>query len=271
MRFEPRAPREGINVSATHPLREAALLVAGVSAIFAALILVVGWSVEWAVRWIPPELEARTFGDWAHHLSSPEHEAERLAVEALARRLAMHWPGAPYEFQVTVSDEPEVNAMALPGGTILVTKGLLRESQSENELAFVVGHELGHFRNRDQLRRLGRGILYELTASALFGFNATAPEVTGFLGQMADRGFDREQERAADRFGLELVQAEYGHVAGAGRFFERLVSRTSGLGDLAAYVSTHPASSDRLEDLRDYAAERGWRREGVLQPWTRSD
>lgn len=267
MEFKPRAPREGINVSSTHPLREAALLVGGVSAIFAALILVIGWSVDLAVRWIPPELEVHTFGDWAYDLGNPEHESERLAVEGLARRLAAHWPGAPYEFHVFVTDHLEANAAALPGGTILVTTGLLRELQSENELAFVLSHELGHFHSRDHLRGLGRGILYQLTASALFGFRVTAPDVTTFLGNMTARGFDRGQERAADRFGLKLVQVEYGHVAGAGRFFERLASRASELDELTAYASTHPASSDRLEDLDDYAAEQGWKRAGELDPW----
>jgi Zn-dependent protease with chaperone function len=271
MKFKPRAPREGINVSSTHPLREAALLVGGISAIFAALILVIGWSVDLAVRWIPPELEVHTFGGWAYDLGNPEHEPERLAVEGLTRRLSAHWPDAPYAFQVIVTDHSEANAAALPGGTILVTRGLLLELQSENELAFVLGHELGHFHSRDHLRGLGRVILYQLTASALFGFHVTAPDVTAFLGSMTARGFDRSQERAADRFGLNLVQAEYGHVAGSGRFFERLASHASELDELAAYVSTHPASSDRLEDLDDYAAEQGWERDGELDPWKRSN
>lgn len=271
MKFKPRAPREGINVSSTHPLREAALLIGGVSAIFATLILVIGWSVDLAVRWIPPELEVHTFGDWAYGLGDPEHEPERLAAEVLAQRLAAHWPEAPYAFQVIVTDHPEANAAALPGGTILVTTGLLRGLQSENELAFVLGHELGHFHGRDHLRGLGRGILYQLTASALFGFSVTAPDVTAFLGNMTARGFDRGQERAADRFGLTLVQARYGHVAGAGGFFERLASGASELDELAAYASTHPASSDRLEDLDDYAAQQGWKRDGELDPWQRSN
>ena len=271
MEFKPRAPREGINVSSTHPLREAAILVVGVSSIFAALILVLGWSVNLAVRWIPPELEVRTFGGWAYDLGNAEDEPMRLAVEGVARRLAAHWPDAPYEFHVIVTDHADANAAALPGGTLLVTSRLLQEVQSENELAFVLGHELGHFHSRDHLRGLGRGVLYQLTAAALFGFGVAIPDVTTFLGDMAARSFDRGQERAADHFGLKLVQAEYGHVAGAGRFFERLASGTGEFDEVAAYVSTHPASSDRLEELDDYATEQGWPPEGELHPWTKGD
>ena len=109
--------------------------------------------------------------------------------------------------------------MALPGGLIVVTQGLLDQVESENELAFVLGHELGHFRNRDHLRALGRGVVI-----SLFFAVVTGNDVAGLGIKATDltlRGFSREQETRADEFGLAIVHAEYGHVNQASRLFER--------------------------------------------------
>ncbi len=185
--------------------------------------------------------------------------------------MAQAWPAAPYAFDVGVIEEPDPNALALPGGRILVTRGLLLNARSENELAFVLGHELGHFRNRDHLRSLGRGLVTGLLTSALgaaTGLGGSNP--LGLAQGFAERGFGRSQERDADAFALGLVYALYGHVAGADDFFERLTADSSrrGVGRLGRWLSTHPLSQDRIASLQRLAQERGWRAEGKLTPWS---
>jgi Zn-dependent protease with chaperone function len=69
------------------------------------------------------------------------------------------------QYKIHIIPDPRINAMALPGGNIVVFSALIKETGSENELAFVLAHELGHFANRDHLRGLGRRLLL-LTASA---------------------------------------------------------------------------------------------------------
>jgi predicted Zn-dependent protease len=155
------------------------------------------------------------------------------------------------------------NAMALPGGLILVTDGLLDRVGSENELAFVLGHELGHFHNRDHLRRLGRGMVYGLLMAALTGGDPSLDPAT-FAGDLANRGFDREHERQADHFGLSLLQAEYGHVDGSWNFFESLLAEESDK-ILIIYLSTHPANATRIQELKIFAKEKGWPLEGELR------
>ncbi|TMA32368.1 MAG: heavy metal-binding domain-containing protein [Deltaproteobacteria bacterium] len=148
MEFDGRLPREGINTSPEHPLREFALLVAGLLGAVAACIAIAALAIDRLVPLVPPALEARWFGGWLAPGKSSDPRAAQ--VQALLDRIASHWDDRPYPFRADVLDEPDPNALALPGGTILVTSGLLAQVASENELALVLGHELGHYRARDQ-------------------------------------------------------------------------------------------------------------------------
>jgi len=189
-------------------------------------------------------------------------------VRELVARLARHWPENPYAFHVAIHEESTPNALAFPGGLVVVTSGLLEQVESENELAFVLGHELGHFRNRDHLRGLGRGLAFALVMAAVGASGAgSAAELATVAAQLAERGFDREQERSADDFGLALVASEYGHVAGAVDFFERLPGTPGEVGEqIASYLSTHPVNRERVDALLRAAGEEGWATSGELRP-----
>jgi predicted Zn-dependent protease len=210
------------------------------------------WEAALSPRFLVPEGDA-----------SLERQRE---LEALLGRVAAHWPDNPYELRLVVVHDEELNAVALPGGTVVVTSGLVGEAATENELAFVLGHELGHFRYRDHLRGLGRGVVIDLMTSAVLGDGSL--ELVAIAERFALRTYDRRQERAADAFGLELVHAEYGHVYGATDFFKRLPAAGGVLGRTTeAYLSTHPVSSSRVEELARLARERGWPTDGEPTPW----
>ncbi|MCA9771470.1 MAG: M48 family metallopeptidase, partial [Myxococcales bacterium] len=155
MEARPRLPDETVNVSPRPMGVEALWLVGGIGAVVLALGGVLIGLLEWGVPRLPPNFEARLFGR-AVGCSPSEPSATEERLSALTNRLASHWEGNPYTFRVSVIDAPEPNAMAMPGGRILVTQGLLDRVESENELASVLGHELGHFHGRDHLRGLGR-------------------------------------------------------------------------------------------------------------------
>ena len=159
MRFVAKQAKEGINVSDTHPLVEASTLIIGLTAIFIVIALSLIFMVEVALYFVSAEDEADLFGDWLpEDIVTVAPDDERLhETQLLVDRLVEHWPATPYQFRVEIDDSEIANAMALPGGLIIITQGLLDQVESENELAFVLGHELGHFKNRDHLRALGRG------------------------------------------------------------------------------------------------------------------
>ena len=266
MRFVPKQPKDGINVSDTHPLIEASTLLVGLVAIFTVIAVALVFLVEIALYFVSAEDEATLFRDWLpEDLTTVAPDDERLhRTQLLVDRLAAHWPDAPYRFRVEIDDSEVSNAMALPGGLIIVTEGLLDQVESENELAFVLGHELGHFRNRDHLRALGRGIVLSLVFAAV-----TSNDVAGIGIKAADitlRGFSRGQESSADEFGLELVNSEYGHVNQAWRLFERWDIDDHKVSGLVVYLSTHPATADRISAMQAHASASGWLDYGDVTP-----
>lgn len=268
MRFVPKKADDSINVSKEHPLVEAGTLVIGLTLIFAAIAAVLILIVDLVLLFVSPEKEAVMFADWLPDgIVAVEEEDKRVVeLQALTERLARHWEDSPYEFRVEISADDDLNAMALPGGLIIVTSGLLDRVESENELAFVLGHEIGHFRNRDHIRALGRGIVLSIFFAAISGGDSVA-NLSMTISDLTLRGFSRGQEADADRFGLELVYEEYGHVAESWRFFERIGKKDSALIDIAAYLSTHPSPEDRVERMIELAESNGWPVTGpVVEP-----
>ena len=266
MRFVPKAPREGINVSPTHPLADAGILILGVGLVIFFLTLLLVFFVEIAVKVISPKAEVALFENWQPELWVAEDTVDHRQAElqALLDRLRQHAPESGYDFRLSVSSSAQANAMALPGGRIVVTQGLLDQVESENELALVLGHELGHFHNRDHLRGLGRGVLLSVLLAFL-----TGGDVAGIGSSVADltvRSFGREQETDADEFGLHLVHKVYGHTAQASRLFERWDEQRAADDAVTPYLSTHPSPSHRIDDMHAYAETQGWRTHGPITP-----
>lgn len=264
MRFVAKQPREGINVSDTHPLVEASALIVGLTAIFLIIALALIFLIEVALYFVPAEREVEIFADWLPDdlITVAPDDARLTETRLLVDRLTAHWEDTPYKFRIEIDDSEIANAMALPGGLIIVTQGLLDQVESENELAFVLGHELGHFKNRDHIRALGRMIVLSVFFAAITGNDV------GGLGikvtDLALRGFGRKQESKADEFGLRLVNAEYGHVNEASRLFERWDTGDDLLGEFVSYLSTHPNPGDRVEELRKLAERETWRSDGEV-------
>lgn len=266
MKFVAKQPREGINVSKTHPLAEAGTLVIGLTAIALVIVFVLVFIVELSLYFVPEEKEAALFSGWMPEdlIALDGEDSRTQELQALVDRLAVHWPETSYRFRMEVDDSSLANAAALPGGLIVVTRGLLEQVESENELAFVLGHELGHFKNRDHLRAMGRGVVL-----SLFFASVTNSDVAGIGINVADltlRGFSRRQESEADRFSLALVNREYGHVNEAWRLFERWDEAGHTPSNLSGYLSTHPDPGSRVADLRKIAMLEGWSSAGVVTP-----
>ena len=254
MRFVPKQPEEGINVGKTHPLVEASTLIVGLTAILLSIILLLIFLVEIALWFIPAEKEAQMFEDWLPEdiVTVAPHDDRLVATQNLTDRLARHWPDSPYEFRVEIDDSDVSNAMALPGGLIIVTAGLLDEVESENELAFVLAHEIGHYRNRDHMRALGRLVVISIALAASQGGDSSGIGVN--VADMTIRSFSRRQESRADRYALMLVQSQYGHVDEAWRLFDRWDEQTGDdSSQLISYLSTHPHTGARITELEAIA------------------
>ena len=142
-----------------------------------------------------------------------EDEALQAYVSRIGQRLAArsHRPDIDYTF--TVLDSPEVNAFALPGGYVYITRGIMAYFNSEAELAGVLGHELGHVTARHSVRQQSAATATSLLGGILLGAAGAgrgAAELFQTVQLAAIRGYGRDQELEADRLGAQyLARAGY--------------------------------------------------------------
>ena len=130
MRFDPKLPDERVNVSPQHPLRDAALLVAGVCAVSIFAVVAISLTIDLLVPYLPASIESKVFATLGYEADEDveiESDARTRQLQAMLVRLAAHWLENPYAFRLELLDEDELNAFAVPGGTIVITRGLLED------------------------------------------------------------------------------------------------------------------------------------------------
>jgi len=184
-------------------------------------------------------------------------------VRSVGERLARFSPlQVPYTFQVVDMEEP--NAFALPGGYVYVSRGILALMNTEDELAGVLGHEIGHVAARHAVRRVSQAarlaVVTGVTAAVTGIVSPTLGGLVGGVGSAANAlilaPYSREQEREADRIGQDLAaQAGY-DPAGLSRSLLALERWTAleGEGERAmSFFATHPPLPSRVADTEAYA------------------
>jgi predicted Zn-dependent protease len=182
----------------------------------------------------------------------------QVAIQTLLNRLVAELPSPQRErqYKLIYIDDNTVNAGAVPGDRVLVFRGLVDQTESENELMMVLGHELGHFANRDHLRGLGQKLLLQLTLGWLMGDVGSLQTIaTSGVVALNEAQFSQHQETQADELGLTLLQGLYGHAAGATDFFDRMSQQNQASID---WLDSHPAPARRVEELRDLIRRRGY-------------
>jgi len=194
-------------------------------------------------------------------------------VQHVGRKVAANSHREHLDYQFFVLDSPEVNAFALPGGYIYITRGLMAYLNSEGELAAVLGHEIGHVTARhaarqhsaSQMTGLGAAIGTIIGEAFIPGISAVGgQELVGVLGTAYLRGYGREHELEADRLGAEyLARSGYDpdailDVIGVLKnqeLYEIRIAREEGRQPRIYHgvFSTHPDSDTRLREVVGYA------------------
>ena len=175
-------------------------------------------------------------------------------VNRVGRWLALQSerPDLPWHFGVL--EAPQVNAFAVPGGTIFITRGLLARMKSEAELAGVLSHEIVHVVKKHHLKAIQKGALASLSADAAgSALNNVNPEARGklvaFGTEMYSRGLDKSDEFEADRLGV-VIAARGGYDAyGLPAVLQTLQAINASDSALALMFKTHPAPGERLDAL----------------------
>ncbi|KAF0101045.1 MAG: peptidase M48 Ste24p [bacterium] len=168
-----------------------------------------------------------------------------------------HRPDMPYRFQAVNANY--VNAYAFPGGTIAATRGILLEVESEDELAALMGHEIGHVNARHFAERQAQGTLLEIVAATATVAAASKKPQYGELAQLIGSvgggallaHYSRENEREADALGLEYMNKAGYNPEGMVDLMDMLNSQSKSKPNaLELMFATHPMSSERLANTK---------------------
>lgn len=165
-------------------------------------------------------------------------------------------PNLPWSF--TVLDDPQVNAFALPGGPIFITRGILSHMNSEAQLISVLGHEIGHISAKHSVQQMSQAQLAQI---GLIAAVIVKPGLAQF-GDLASQGlgllflkFSRDDESQADELGFRyMVNASYApqEMAEMFRTLQRMGS--GGEGRVPEWLSTHPDPGNRVQKTLDRIA-----------------
>ena len=191
-------------------------------------------------------------------LEDPEVETY---LQGLGQRVVAHSDGGPERFTFFVVQDPRINAFAAPGGLILVTRGLLKCCQNEDELAAVLAHEIGHVEKQHGLRAIktgrlnsaltilaveaGKNLAGEQLAEVTQAFDESINDITGTL---MNSGYSRKLEYEADAAAVAILK-QSGYQPGAlAAMLENMAKNWDA--SRRDFAATHPAPADRLAELR---------------------
>ena len=190
-------------------------------------------------------------------------------IDELGQRLAAHSPRKKLEYHFYVVEMVEPNAFALPGGHVYISRGLLTLPNSEDALAAILGHEIGHVAARHSIRRqTARAPLLPLQIATVIGGAATAivsPRLGQLLshagqlpGAFALAAYNREQEREADALGQQIAAAAGFDPQALARFMRTLALEeklAANQPERRSFFDSHPPSPQRSIDAEKYGRD----------------
>jgi len=181
-------------------------------------------------------------------------------VQKVGQSMAPHTHRPHLTYHFAILDTPVVNAFAVPGGYIYVTRGILALMSSEAELAVVLGHELGHVNARHSVAKLSQLMLAQFGLAIGSVISETFAKITGAASigiQLLFLKFSRDDEREADALGVEYSRKGGYNPSEMVSFFASLekFGDLSGGQSLPGFLSTHPLTSERVQNTKDMLLE----------------
>jgi len=210
---------------------------------------------------VPVSWEARLGQAVFEHLAPAEKRCNDAggarALGALVSALTRVAPDALYTFQVAVVDAPQVNALAAPGGYVVLLRGLIERARAPEEVAGVLAHEFQHVIRRHPTRqileRASTGLLVAALAGDPTGAMAYALETARTLGTLR---YSRRDEVEADLEGARMLRTAGIDPAAMVSFLESLEQAEGQSPELPLYFSTHPSTAERIRRLREVTRTR---------------
>ncbi len=176
-------------------------------------------------------------------------------VNQIGQRVARNTERGDVQYKFHVIDSPIVNAFALPGGYIYVTRGLLMLANNEAELAGVLAHEIGHVTGRHSAARASQGAIVGLGAAILGAAvgSSSAAQLANVGSDLYIKSYSRGQEHEADSLGVRYLSRAGYDTSAMASFLASLQAQTAleakiagKEGSVPEYFSTHPLTQERV-------------------------
>lgn len=172
------------------------------------------------------------------------------SVERIVARLKDTAPDSRYDLHVYVAEDPVVNAFALPGGYIVIFRGLINKTANPEETAAVLAHEMQHVWKRHSARGMMRGLSIWVAVNLVTGGGDIA-SIAGTLGALH---YQRGDEEEADAAGLRLLEDAHVDPKAMVSMLELLDKLQGDAPSTLKYISTHPLTKERIDRMRKLAA-----------------
>ena len=215
------------------------------------------WTAKIAIRALPVSVDEK-IGTMAFsgmemgRKLEANHPASRL-VQEIVDKLKPHASIPELKFKVTVVEDADINAFALPGGQIVVFTGLIKEAKSAEQIAGVLAHEMSHATLRHGIERVSQSL----------GIVAAIQIMVGDVGGLVALGaqvaqtsiltsYSRAAETEADLEGARMLNAAKIDPKAMADFFEMLKEKMGDLPDAMAWISTHPQHETRVQSIQDH-------------------
>jgi len=188
-------------------------------------------------------------------------------VRDLGQGLVASARPSPFEFRFFVVEDPQLNAFAVPGGAIYVNTGLILDADDVSQLVGVIAHEMGHVTARHVAENYNRsratGVVAQIVSLAigiLTGSSIGAQGgqlLSGVAAQAYLATYTRDAEREADQLAIETMIRGGWDPDGMGAMFQKLMEQSSGGAHMPQFLSSHPATAERIQNVADERAKYG--------------
>lgn len=177
-------------------------------------------------------------------------------LNALSSRLALALVNRERTFQVRCLAGSEANAFALPGGFLFVSRALLELCEfDEDEIAFVVAHEIAHVLRSHAVNRLLTSEIVQLLSRGTPVRGVLQPVLSRLIRQLVTQGYSRRQEFEADKAAVQIARVAGYDPRASIRLFRRLQAEGAEPRTVAGYFSSHPSLTSRMERIGKALAE----------------
>lgn len=208
---------------------------------------------------VPTEWEGR-LGDAAlEQLAPPESrckDAEQQRIlDSIGETLMAAAPPSPYHLHLLIVDNPTANAFAVPGGRVVILRGLIERTDRAEELAGVLAHEIQHVLLRHPLQAVMRQLSLRALAAVLAGDSSGMASALGAAGTIGSLRYQRADEEAADRGAIRMLEAARVDPGGLIQMLEKLEQVQGDAPSPLQYLSNHPLTATRIAELKELAAD----------------